>query len=106
VPGLRDGACPGARLSRGYRRLFVSDDLDRLYGEHVWQLCEAGADLATDDFDSTCVFVNLDREPRFRPWQPDSVYDLVDKLRRDLAGQVPVAGHPTGSGTPTRPRCK
>jgi integrase len=77
------------RAKSGYRRLFVSDDLDRLYGEHVWQLCEAGADLATDDFDSTCVFVNLDREPRFQPWQPDSVYDLVDRLRRDLAGQVP-----------------
>ena len=25
--------------------------LDRLYGEYVWQLCELGADLATDDFD-------------------------------------------------------
>jgi hypothetical protein len=38
-------------------------------------LCEAGADLATDDFDATCVFVNLDREPRFAPWRPESVYE-------------------------------
>ncbi|MFB9624853.1 tyrosine-type recombinase/integrase [Nonomuraea helvata] len=77
------------RAKSGYRRLFISDDLDRLYGEYVWQLCEAGADLVTDDFDSTCVFVNLEREPRFAPWKPDSVYDLVDRLRRELAGQVP-----------------
>src|SRR5260370_775458 len=87
-------------LSRGYRRLFVSDDLDRLYGEHVWQLCEGGADVATDDFDSTFVFVNLDREPRFGPVQPDSVYDLVDQLRRDRASQVPVPVHTPGSAAP------
>jgi site-specific recombinase XerD len=82
------------RAKSGYRRLFVSDDLDGLYGEYVWQLCEAGADLATADFDSTCVFVNLDREPRFAPWKPDSVYDLVDRLRHDLAGQVPDSWTP------------
>jgi hypothetical protein len=39
--------------------VYVSDRLDRLYGEYVWQLCEAGADLAVADFDATCVFVNL-----------------------------------------------
>ena len=35
----------GVRAKSGYRRLYVSDDLDRLYGEYLWQLCEAGADL-------------------------------------------------------------
>jgi integrase len=84
----------GVRAKSGYRRLYVSDDLDRLYGEHVWQLCEAGADLATDDFDATCVFVNLGREPLFAPWQPDSVYDLVGRLRRDLADRVPEGWTP------------
>ncbi len=82
------------RAKSGYRRLYVSDDLDRLYGEYVWQLCEAGADLATDDFDASYIFVNLDREPRFAPWRPDSVYDLVDRLRRQLAGQVPKKWSP------------
>jgi integrase len=77
------------RAKSGYRRVYVSDELDRLYGEYVWQLCEVGADLAADDFDATCVFVNLEREPRFAPWRPESVYDLVDRLRRQLAGQVP-----------------
>lgn len=82
------------RAKSGYRRVYVSDELDRLYGEYVWRLCEAGADLATDDFDGTCVFVNLDREPRFAPWRPESVYDLVDRLRRELSGQVPQAWSP------------
>ena len=82
------------RAKSGYRRLYVSDELDRLYGEYVWRLCEAGADLATDDFDATCVFVNLDREPRFAPWRPESVYDLVDRLRRRLSGQVPQTWTP------------
>ena len=84
----------GVRAKGGYRRLYVSDQLDRLYGDYVWRLCEAGADLATDDFDASCVFVNLDREPRFAPWRPESVYDLVDRLRRQLSGQVPRAWTP------------
>lgn len=82
------------RAKSGYRRLYVSDELDRLYGEYVWRLCEAGADLVTEDFDATYVFVNLDHEPRFAPWRPDSVYDLVGRLRRQLAGQVPQAWTP------------
>lgn len=77
------------RAKSGYRRLYVSDELDRLYGEHVWRLCEAGADLACENFDAGYVFVNLDHAPRFAPWQPDSVYDLVDRLRRMLSGRVP-----------------
>ena len=84
----------GVRTKSGYRRLYVSDELDRLYGEYVWQLCEAGADLATEDFDLTCIFVNLDREPRFAPWRAESVYDLVERLRRQLSGQVPQAWTP------------
>ena len=48
----------------------------------------------TDDFDATYVFVNLDREPRFAPWRPESVYDLVERLRRQLAGQVPESWTP------------
>lgn len=82
------------RAKSGYRRLYVSDEVDRLYGEYLWLLCEAGADLATDDFDASLVFVNLDREPRFAPWKPDSVYDLVDRLSRQLAGQVPEGWTP------------
>ena len=78
----------------GYRKLYVSAELDSLYGEYVWQLCEAGADLAAADLDQAWVFVNLSREPRFAPWRPESVYDLVRRLRRQLAGQVPAGWTP------------
>jgi integrase len=77
-----------------YRRVFVSDDLDALYGEYAWQLCEAGADLAVPDLDAAPVFVNLSGGTRFAPWRPGSVYDLVTRLRRDLAGQVPGTWSP------------
>ena len=84
----------GVRVKGGSRRVYVSDELDRLYGEHVWQLCEAGADLVADDFDAAYVFVNLEREPRFAPWRPESVYDLVSRLRGELSGRVPVEWTP------------
>lgn len=77
-----------------YRRLFVSDELDRLYGEYLWQLCDAGADLAVPDMDAAHVFVNLAGGTRFAPWRPESVYDLVKRLRRDLAGHVPQTWSP------------
>jgi len=78
----------------GYRRVFISDVLDRLYGEYLWQLCEAGADLAVADMDAAPVFMNLAGGTRFAPWRPESVYDLVERLRRELARQVPVAWTP------------
>ena len=46
-------------------KIYVSDELDRLYGEYLWRLCDAGADEAVGDLDSWWVFVNLAREPRF-----------------------------------------
>jgi integrase len=91
----RDGSPPGARVKGGhYRRVFVSDELDRLYGEYLWQLCEAGADTAVPDLDRAPVFVNLAGGSRFAPWRPEGVYDLVARLRRELAGQVPAAWTP------------
>ena len=66
---------------------------------------EAGADLAVDDFDATCVFVNLDREPRFSPWRPEFVYDLVERLCGNCWGRCHRTGHRTGCGTRTPARC-
>jgi site-specific recombinase XerD len=91
----RDDHPHGVRVKGGrYRRVFISDELDRLYGEYLWQLCEAGADLGVADMDAAPVFVNLAGGTRFAPWRPESVYDLVERLRRDLAGQVPAAWTP------------
>ena len=53
-----------------------------------------GADLAVADLDAAPVFVNLAGGIRFAPWRPESVYDLVRRLRRDLARQVPAVWSP------------
>ena len=38
----RDGLPHGVRVKgQRYRRVFISDELDRLYGEYLWQLCDA-----------------------------------------------------------------
>lgn len=80
----------GVRVKGGaYRKLFVSDELDRLYGDYLFDLCERGAELRVDDLDSHWIFVNLEREPRFRPLRPETVRSQVLRLRRDLAGRVP-----------------
>jgi site-specific recombinase XerD len=85
----------GLRVKGGaYRKLYVSDELDRLYGEYLVELCERGADIAVEDLDAAYVFVNLEREPRFSPMRVESVYALVGRLRRELAGVVPVAWTP------------
>lgn len=73
----------GVRVKGGaYRKIYISDATDRLYGEWLWQLADAGADVAVDDFDETYVFVNVAREPRFAPMKPSNVYSLVGRLRR------------------------
>ncbi|ETA01198.1 site-specific recombinase XerD [Frankia sp. CcI6] len=77
-----------------YRRIYVSDVLDRLYGEYLWQLCDAGVDQAVADLDTAPVFVNVAGGTRFAPWRPETVYDLVRRLRRDLAGKVPTGWAP------------
>src|SRR5258708_35451141 len=50
--------------------------------------------MAVPDLDAAHVFVNLAGGTRFAPWHPDSVYALVNRLRRDLAGIVPAAWTP------------
>jgi len=80
----------GARAKSGYRRLYISDDLDRLYGDYLWLLLEQGADLDAVDFDATYLLVNVSREPRFAPMRSGTVDYLVRRLRRQLAGQVPA----------------
>ena len=80
----------GVRVKGGaYRKLYVSDELDRLYGEYLFWLCDAGVDMQFADFDAACVFVNLAREPHYQPMRPETVYWLVRRLRRQLAGRVP-----------------
>ena len=55
------------------RRVLVSDELDRLYGDYVVELCERGAADLPGSFDDSYMFVNLEREPRFRAMRPETV---------------------------------
>ncbi|MFF7199296.1 tyrosine-type recombinase/integrase [Streptomyces sp. NPDC008079] len=58
----------GLRAKSGYRRVFVGSSLDRLYGDWVWALCEAGADVELDDWDDAYIFCNLYRGRLQQKW--------------------------------------
>ena len=72
-----------------YRKIHISDGLDRLYAEYVWQLCEAGMDLVVSSMDEAYVFVNLRRGHEFKPLRSETVYKRVGRIRRDLGSAVP-----------------
>ena len=62
--------------SSRYRRIYISDELERLHSEYVWQLCDAGAHLEVD-LAGHFVFVNLRRGRWLAPMRPETVYDQV-----------------------------
>ena len=125
----REGNPHGARVKGGhYRRVFVSDELDRLYGEYLWQLCEAGADVAVPDLDQAPVFVNLAGGAVSRRGGPKACMTWWTGCAATWPARFPQRGRrigcgirtprhccclgfrctwcPAGSGTPTcRPRC-
>jgi integrase/recombinase XerD len=79
----------GARVKNSrYRRIYVSDELERLHSEYLWQLCDAGAHQVLD-LENHFVFVNLDRGRWLAPLRPETVYDLVAALKRRLGSAVP-----------------
>lgn len=72
----------------GARRVFVGSRLDRLYGDYVWWLCDRGADVVIEDWDSAYIFCNVFRKPMFAPLRPESVYAHLNRMKR-LVPQVP-----------------
>lgn len=64
--------------SRRFRRIYISDELDDLYGEYLFLLAEAGIDLA----DEMSVFVNLYRGRFGAPMRAETVYDWVERCKR------------------------
>ena len=96
----------GQRVKSGLpRRIYVTDRVDRLYGEYLWQLCDAGADVVLGDMDRALVFVNLAGGELFAPWRPGSVYSLVARLKRTWSTRCRRAGRRTGFGIRTRRLC-
>nr|WSY48708.1 tyrosine-type recombinase/integrase [Streptomyces sp. NBC_00886]WSY57556.1 tyrosine-type recombinase/integrase [Streptomyces sp. NBC_00886] len=61
-----------------YRRVYISDELDDLYGEYLFLLIESGVDFGDND----PVFVNLFRGQLGRPLRPETVYDWIDAFKR------------------------
>ncbi|BBH18015.1 putative transposase/integrase [Nocardioides baekrokdamisoli] len=82
----------GIRLKSGARRVFVSAQLDRLYADYVWALCEQGADAVLDDWDNAYIFCNVKRHPLFGPLRPESVYA---HLRASIRAGAPVPASTT-----------
>ena len=76
-----------------YRRIHISDELERLHSEYVWQLCDAGAHLETD-LAGHFVLVNLRRGRWLAPMRPETVYDKVASLKRRLGAAVPAGWTP------------
>ena len=79
--------------SSRYRRIYISDELERLHSEYVWQLCDAGAHLEVD-LAGHFVLVNLRRGRWLAPMRPETVYDKVASLKRGLGGAVPAGWTP------------
>ena len=77
----------GARVKGGRgRRIYVSDELERLYGDYLWDLAERAGRAGFEVSDEWFCFVNLDGEPRFAPMRPERVYRITDRLRQRLPG--------------------
>lgn len=85
----------GARVKGGnYRKIYITGELDRLYSEYVWQICDLGMDLEVSDMDSAWIFVNLRGGQRFAPIRPETIYKLVERIRRALGDEVPAMWSP------------
>jgi len=95
----------GLRVKGGRpRRVYVSDHLERLYGDWVWMLCDAGDDVQAarwcrrlgrdGDLDDWYVFVNVERGERLAPLAPGSVYERVRASKRRLRDEVPAEWTP------------
>lgn len=89
----RDDHPHGQRAKSGSRRIHVGAGLDRLYGEWVWALCEAGADVELEDWDRAYIFCNLHRGRRFAPLRPESIYKHLTSMKRRVPG-LPAAMTP------------
>ncbi len=85
----RDDHPHGLRVKYGrHRKVYVSDDLERLYSEYLWQLVDAGA-ADEIDLEGHYVFVNLSHGERFAPMRPETVYAKVRAVKAHLGSRVP-----------------
>ncbi|MCV7209313.1 tyrosine-type recombinase/integrase [Mycolicibacterium canariasense] len=79
----------GVATKSGSRRVHVGSRLDRLYGDYVWWLCDRGADVTIDDWNSSYIFCNTRRAPLYGPLRPETVYAHLRSVKRRLP-QIPT----------------
>jgi integrase len=68
------------------RRVYVSNDLERLYSDYVSDLASRALDEGLVVNGGWPLFVNITREPRFTPLRASTVYDKVNGLHRSGVG--------------------
>ncbi len=84
----------GCRVKGGRcRRIYVSDALERLYSDYLWELADRAAGFGRAVADDWFCFVNLDGEPRFAAIRPEGVYRVVARLTRSCP-QLPAGWTP------------
>jgi len=71
----------GLSAKSGEREVHIGSRLDRLYADYVWWLCDRGADVALDDWDSSYIFCNVMRNPLFAPLRTESVYAHLRSMK-------------------------
>lgn len=74
----------GLAAKSGIRRIHVGSQLDRLYADYVWWLCDRGGDAAIPDWDKAYIFCNTKREPMYGPLRPEAVYSHLASLKRRM----------------------
>jgi site-specific recombinase XerD len=72
------------------RRIYVSDRLEALHGDYLWDICDRGAAEAVPNLSQWWLFVNVDQPPLFAPMRPETVYDTVRRIKTRLGKQIPA----------------
>jgi integrase len=76
------------------RRIYVSDRLEALHGEYVWDVCDRGGAEAVPSLGQWWLFVTVDREPLFAPMRPETVYDTLRRVKTRLGKALPAGFSP------------
>ena len=71
------------------RRIYVSDRLESLHGDYLWDVCDRGGAEAVPNLGQWWLFMNVDRPPLFAATRPETVYDTVRRIKRRLGGAIP-----------------
>lgn len=87
---------PNAARVKGmrWRRVFVSDRLERLYGEYLWLLADLADAHGLPLEDDHPVFVNTIGPPLLAMMSVNSVYRFTRRLHACLGARVPAAWTP------------